>query len=204
MRTMGETINNNRRKFVVFFLFFIIAIAGIISIYIYINYKKTRITTDDAFVTGRIHVVASKIHGTVKALHVRDNQFAKKDQLLVEIDDTDYTVRLMRAKSVLDAENAKLSELSTKIEVVEKQLSELRFSIKSARANLKLREAQFKQAKTDLTRARRLFKKEIMPEEQYEKVMTGYDVGAAHLEVAKDQLKQVEASLETHRSFMNI
>ncbi|MEA1935947.1 MAG: HlyD family secretion protein [Thermodesulfobacteriota bacterium] len=203
MGTAGEITRNSKRKFIVFFLFSIIAIIGVISIYLYIDYKKTHITTDDAFVTGRIHIVASKVHGTVKTLYVRDNQFVKEGEFLVKIDDRDYTVKLKQAEAALNAENAKLVELSTKIEVAEKQLLELHFRIKSARANLKLQEAQFKQAKMDLTRARRLFKKEIMPEEQYEKVMTGYDVAAARLEAAKDQLRHAEASLETHKSVIN-
>lgn len=200
METTGETTNNRRRKVIVFFLFFIIAITGIIGIYFYIDYKKTHITTDDAFVAGRVHVVASKVHGTVKAGYVHDNQFVKSGELLVEIDDSDYEVGVKRAESALNAEKARLAELSTKIEVTEKQLSELLFKIKTARANLKLQKAQFKQAKTDLTRARRLFKKEIMPKEQYEKIITSNDVAEARFEAAKDQLRQAEASLQTHKS----
>ena len=203
MGTTAETTNNRRRKVAVFFLFSIIAITGTISIYFYIDYKKTHIATDDAFVTGRIHVVASKVNGTVKAEYVRDNQLAKKGELLVEIDDRDYAVKVKQAESALNAEKARLTELSTKIEVAEKQLSELLFTIKAARANLKLRTAELKQAKTDLTRAQRLFKKEIMSKEQYEKIMTGSNVAEARLEVSDEQLKQVEASFQTHKSVIN-
>ncbi|TSA52799.1 MAG: HlyD family secretion protein [Planctomycetaceae bacterium] len=203
MGTMGETTNNRKRKITVFFLFSIIAIVGITLTYLYIDYKKTHITTDDAFVTGRVHIVASKIHGTVKAAYVLDNQFVKSGKLLVEIDDSDYEVGVKQAEYALNAEKATLVELSTKIEVAEKQLSELLFKIDAARANLKLRTTELKQAKTDLMRARRLLKKEIMPEEQYEKIMTGNDVAEARLEVAKDQLRQAEASLQTHKSVIN-
>ncbi len=198
-----EITNNRRRKIAVFFLFSIVAAVTVIGIYLYIDYKKTHIATDDAFVTGRIHVVASKVNGTVKAEYVRDNQFVKSGEFLVEIDDRDYTVGVKQAESALNAEKAKLSELLTKIEVAEKQLSELLYKIKAAKANLKLRTAELKQAKIDLTRAQRLFKKEIMPKEQYEKVMTGNEVAEARLEAARDQLKQAEASLETHKSVIN-
>lgn len=203
MGTKGETTNDRRRKVAVFFLFSIVAVAIVIGIYLYIDYKKTHITTDDAFVTGRIHVVASKVNGTVKAKYIRDNQFVKSGELLVEIDDRDYAVRVNQAESALNAEKAKLAELTTKIEVAEKQLSEILFEIKATRANLKLRTAELKQAKTDLTRARRLFKKEIMPKEQYEKITTGNDVAEARLEAAKDQLKKADASLQTQKSVIN-
>jgi membrane fusion protein (multidrug efflux system) len=203
MGTTDKTTNNRRRKVAVFFLFSTFTVIAVIATYLYIDYKKTHITTDDAFVTSRVHVVASKVHGTVKAAYVLDNQFVKSGKLLVEIDDSDYEVGVKQAESALNAEKARLVELSTKIEVAEKQLSELFFKINAARANLKLRTAELKQAKTDLTRARRLFKKEIMPKEQYEKIMTGNDVAEARLEVAKDQLKQVEASLQTHKSVIN-
>jgi hypothetical protein len=51
-----------------------------------LEYKKTHITTDDAFVDGRIHVIASKIPGTVKLLYVKDNQFVKMNDLILELD----------------------------------------------------------------------------------------------------------------------
>jgi len=202
MDPASEITNNRKKKFISLILFSIIVIAGLTGIFVYMAYKKTHITTDDAFVTGRVHIIASKVPGTVKALYISDNQFVKENDLLMVVDDRDYAVMLNQAESALNAERAKLAELSTSIDVAEKRLLELRFRIESAKANLKLQEANFKQAKVDLTRGQRLLKKEIMPEEQFEKIKTSYDVASARLKAAKDQLRQSEASLETQRAII--
>jgi len=202
MEPASEVTNNRKKKFIALILFSIIVIAGLTGIFVYMAYKKTHITTDDAFVTGRVHIIASKVPGTVNVVYVRDNEFVKKDALIMEIDDRDYVVRLNQAKSALNAEKSRLAEISTKIEVAKMQLSELHFSVESARANLKLQEANFKQAEIDFKRARKLFKKEIMPEEQFEKATTNYDISSARLEAVRKQLKQSGASLETQKAII--
>jgi len=202
MEPAVEITNNRKKKFISLMLLSIIVIAGLTGVFVYMAYKKTHITTDDAFVTGRVHIIASKVPGTVKVVYVCDNEFVKKDALIMEIDDRDYVVRLKQAESALNAEKSRLAEISTKIEVAKMQLSELRFSVESARANLKLQEANFKQAEIDSRRARKLFKKEIMPEEQFEKAMTNYDISSARLEAVRKQLKQSGASLETQKAII--
>ena len=202
MGVSGEAPNNQKRKVIAILLLSLITIMGIIAIYVYLEYRKTHITTDDAFVDGRIHTIASKVSGTVKTIYVRDNEFAEKGKLLADIDDRDYAVRVEQAESTLNAERAKLEELSTNIDVASKRLSELRYRIKSTAAELRLREANFKQAEQDLTRARTLFAKHIIPEEQFEKTKTAYDIAVASREAAKDQLRQAEASRETQEAMI--
>jgi membrane fusion protein (multidrug efflux system) len=203
MGTVKELINNHKRKFIASVVFPLLLIMGVLGVHYYKEYRKMYVTTDDAFVTGRIHVIASKVPGTVGALYAEDNQFVRKDALLIEIDDRDYDVRLKEAESARDAEHSKLDEIETRIDVAKKRLSELQFAVKSARANLKLQEANLKQAEVDLGRARKLFKKEIIPEERFEKAKTGYEVALAQSEAAREQLKQTEASLETQKAVIS-
>jgi membrane fusion protein, multidrug efflux system len=198
-----EMVNNNKKKFAALLLLFVIMIAGIIGFYYYREYRRTYVTTDDAYVTGRIHIIASKVRGTVKAVYAEDNQLVKEGDLLVEIDDRDYDVRVSEAESAQNAEHSKLDEILTKIDVVKRQLSEMQFSVKSARASLKLQEVNLNQAEIDLERARKLFKKDILPEERLEKAKTSYDVAFAQVEAAREQLKQAEAAFETQKAVIN-
>lgn len=195
-----EMINNHRRKFIVLAVFALAAVIAVAGILYYVDYIKHHVSTDDAFVTGNIHVIASKVPGTIRAVHVHDNQPVKKNDLLLEIDDQDFDVRVREAHSGVKAENSKLSELSTRVEVSQKQFQELGHRLESAKANLRLQEANLKQADIDLKRAERLYKKEILPEEKLEKARTGYDVAVAQVEAAKEQLKHAEAALETQKA----
>lgn len=59
--TRTETPANKKK--IAIFVFSFLAIAGIIIGYFYVQYKKTHITTDDAFIEGDIHTIASKVGG---------------------------------------------------------------------------------------------------------------------------------------------
>ncbi len=201
MSTVREMMNNNKKRFALI-LVFALLIACVAGVYYYREYRKKYVTTDDAFVTGRIHVIASKIPGTVKAVYAEDNQFVKKDDILLEIDDRDYDVRVREAESARNAEHAKLEEVSTKVDVTKRQFLELQFSVKSARANLKLQEANLKQAELDFKRAQALRAKEVVPEERLERAKTNFDVAMAQVEASREQLKQIEATLETQKALI--
>jgi len=201
MSRVRKMMDNNKKRFALFLVFalMLVCVAGV---FYYREYRTRYVTTDDAYVTGRIHVIASKVPGTVRTVYVEDNQFVKKDDVLLEIDDRDYDVRVREAESARNAEHAKLEEVSTKVDVTKKQLLELQFSVKSARANLNLQEANLKQADLDFKRAQKLRAKEVVPEERLEKAKTNYDVTAAQVEASREHLKQVEAALETQKALI--
>ncbi|HWR90112.1 MAG TPA: biotin/lipoyl-binding protein, partial [Dissulfurispiraceae bacterium] len=86
--------DNNKRKKAAIVVFAVMTVIGAVTLFFYLRYKATHITTDDAFVEGHIHTVASKVPGTVKSVLARDNQLVKKGDLLLEIDPVDYDVRV--------------------------------------------------------------------------------------------------------------
>jgi membrane fusion protein (multidrug efflux system) len=200
MEENKEKPNNRRKKLITFVLFPIIIIIGAVVLYFYREYKVTHISTDDAFVDGRVHVIASKIPGTVKVIYANDNQFVKKDTPLLEIDPTDYEVRVKEAQAGLEIERAKLSEIRDKVDTAKKQLIGIVASLEEARANLELQEANLRQAAVDFKRAESLLKKEVIPKDQYDKAKTSYDVASAQVKAAKERIKQLEASLETQKA----
>lgn len=128
-------------------------IAGGISGYLYIQYKKTHITTDDAYIEGRIHTISSKVPGTIKNIYVTDNQFVKKGDLLVEIDPQDFDIKVKEVSSGLDAERTRLSELKFRLDRAREQFEKIKAFVETARANLELQEANLKQAEIDMKRA---------------------------------------------------
>jgi membrane fusion protein (multidrug efflux system) len=192
--------NNRRKKIAAFIIFPLLIVIGAVVLFFYREYKATHISTDDAFVDGRVHVIASKIPGTVKTLYVKDNQFIKKDNLILDIDPIDYDVRVKEAQAGLETEIAKLSEIRDKVDTAKKQLTGIIASLEEARANLELQEANLRQAEVDFKRSESLFKKEVISRESYDKAKTTYDVALAQVKAAKERIKQLEASLETQKA----
>lgn len=194
-----NTVYEKRKKAAII-IFAIIGLVGAIAIYFYLTYKAAHITTEDAFVEGRIHTIASKVPGTVKAVYVKDNQPVKKGDLLIEIDEADYDVKTNEASSGVDVERAKLSEVDAKIDASKKQLSEMKARMEAQKANLELQEASLRQAELDIKRAEVLYRKDAVSKERFEKTKTSYDVAIAQVKAAKEQLRQAEMGVETQKA----
>jgi len=66
---------------------------------IYYIYASHHATTDDAYTTGHIHNISSRVTGTVIAVLVDDNEFVKQGQVLVKLDPRDYQVKVDQTRA---------------------------------------------------------------------------------------------------------
>jgi membrane fusion protein (multidrug efflux system) len=181
-----EHSNNNQNKKKAFMIVGAVVLVGLIAGYFYAEYRRTHVSTDDAFIDGNIHTIAAKISGTVKEIHVIDNQPVKKGDLLFEIDPADYSARFREASSVVHAEKAKLDESETKIA--------------AARASLELQRANLKLAEIEKTRSENLYQKEVIPRDRYDRAITAYEVAVAQVKAAEEQLRSAESQKLTQAS----
>ena len=202
MQQEKEQGNAGSRKTVALVIFGVGSILALIAVFFSMQYRRTHVSTDDAFLDGRIHTIAAKVPGTVAKVHVADNQLVKKGDLILEIDAADYDARMSEAESGLEKEKAKLVEADVSVETAGKQMTELAHKLDAAKANLALHEATLRQAERDMRRAENLYKQDVISRERYEKTMTGYDVTAAQVTAARDQMRQAETSLETQKTLI--
>lgn len=143
-------------------------------------------TTDDAYVTGRIHSIAPKIYGTVSKVYVDDNQNIKKGDLLLEIDPADYELKVRQAQAAVDAEKSRLLDAEA--------------GIRTAIANLDIRQITLNQAGLDKQRGEALYKDNVVTKEKYEKIITAYDLAAAEVKAAKEQLEKAKSTRSLEES----
>lgn len=195
-----QPADNNKRKKFAFMIFAVVLLSGAAAVYFYLGYKSMHISTDDAYVEGRKHTIASKVEGTVSVVHVRDNQLVKKGEVLVEIDTADYDVRVSEAKAVLAAERSRRNEVLSAGEVAGKQLLEIMTRVEVAKAGRDLQEANLRQAESDFRRAESLLKNGAISSERYEKIRTGLDVAVLQVRAAREQMRQADALLDTQKS----
>jgi membrane fusion protein (multidrug efflux system) len=191
-------VNNKKKKAAAVFV--VILIIGALTLFFYLRYKSVHISTDDAFVDGRIHTIAPKIRGTVKTVYVNDNQQVKKGDLLLEVDTEDYDAKVDEASSGLAAQRSKVVQAEAAMEVASKQRTQLKAAVESAKAELELQKAYLQQAERDMKRAESLFKEDILSKERYEKIQTDNSVAVARVKAAAERLKQAEAAIEAHKA----
>ena len=193
---MAEEINNkfNRKKIIVFLILLALVFAALWLFYSW--YMRTYISTDDAYISGRIHIVAPKIAGTVASVNVNDNQYVKAGELLLEIKPEDYEVRVAQASTTLDAEKSMQSEAAHQIELTEKEYAEAKFKVASASANIEIEKVNMKKAELDFKRAEKLLKTQAVSQEYYDQAKTIYDTSVARLKAAEEGLNQALANTE--------
>ncbi len=197
-----KEVSSGNRKIAGIILLVSVALVGAVVLFLYIRYKATHISTDDAFIDGRIHTISSRIKGSVVAVHVQDNQRVKSGDLLIEIDPADYAVRVSEAASGVDAERARIAEVEARIQVAKTQMAEQKAAIQAARANVELQEANLEQAEKDAARAENLYRLETISKDRFEKARTALTVAAAQAKAAREQLTQAEKAYETQTSIV--
>jgi membrane fusion protein (multidrug efflux system) len=95
--TAAEPANGSRRRLLGRAAIVALVVGAAFGIYAYVGYLdhgQYVQSTDDAYVKADGITVSSKLSGYVRTVNVTDNQPVKAGDLLVEIDPTDYRLRL--------------------------------------------------------------------------------------------------------------
>ncbi len=97
----------------------ILAVAYVATLFFH---NLTHESTDDAFIDAHIMSIAPKIAGKISAVKVRNNEFVKKGQVLLEIDPRDVEAMVAQKRAALEVaqahlENAKMSAEQAKAHV---------------------------------------------------------------------------------------
>ncbi|MBW4471531.1 MAG: HlyD family secretion protein [Stenomitos rutilans HA7619-LM2] len=184
------------------------------------QYASTHQETDDAYVTGHIHPVNSRVSGTVTQVLVDDNQRVAQGQLLVQLDPRDYEVALQQAQAALEAARHQADVAQTNIGVVaanaqgqttaaqgnidaaaasistsEAALAEARAGVPAAQANLVQVEANLVKAKLDYDRYINLVREGASPQQQLDAAKATYEALLAQRNTLKEQIRQAQAQV---------
>jgi membrane fusion protein, multidrug efflux system len=77
-------------------------VAGLVGGGAYLVYSSYHQTTDDAYTTGHVHSISTRVAGTVIDVAVDDNQRVKKGDVLVRLDPRDFQVAVDKAQADYD------------------------------------------------------------------------------------------------------
>jgi membrane fusion protein (multidrug efflux system) len=79
----------------------------------YLIYSSRHETTDDAYTTGDVHDISSRVGGTVIEVAVRDNQRVKKGDVLARLDPRDFQVQVDKARADYNRAKADFERVRT-------------------------------------------------------------------------------------------
>src|SRR6201981_3903175 len=109
--------------------------------------SNTSPRTDDAEVFANYIGIPPQVDGPIVKLYVKDNQFVRKGDLLLEIDQRPYQYALQHAQSEKDALEGQITDQSRVIAAQTSGFAVSQAGARNAEANLKKTEASIDEAK---------------------------------------------------------
>jgi membrane fusion protein, multidrug efflux system len=165
-----------------------IVLAGLLFIGLgYFLEAMTHESTDDAFIAGHVVSIAPRIAGQVVAVHVLDNQLVNSNDLLVEIDPSDYATALAQKKAAEDSENSSYKAAIAGYELMGVKVKTAEADAQSSQANVAAAEATATQARADFDRAQTLRKDQTISAQEFDQAKATVDKAEADLNSARQK-----------------
>lgn len=153
--------------------------AGVLVLIVgYFIYRDFFPTTDNAYVNANIVNIIPKVNGYVTNVYVKNNQFVKKRQPLIQIDVQDYQIALNQAK------------LDTKLAL--KAQASAASDIEQAKANVKKAQAYYDFSKQMRDRYNVLYQEKAGSQQAQQKFENDYQQALQSLIQAKTSHEQAQ------------
>lgn len=164
----------------------VLAVAAAVGTY-YWKFVAPYESTDDAFIEAHVAPIAPQVAGRVTRVLVKDNEDVKQGDVLVEIDASDYQVKLDQARANLAAAQSQLDQANAQFSVDQAKAAQEKASVEAAKAEANRAEADLKryQAVGDLG----------VSASQLDLAATEARSTAAQVEVARNKELAAEAQL---------
>ncbi len=167
------------------------------------------VSTDDAYVAGHVTYIASRVPGTILKIHVDDNAFVTKGQLLVEIDPEPYQIATDRASAAVTVAEAQVHQAMAQgraleagiraayntLKLTKDHVAEGVAKLKASVATRNKAIAQRSLADAELRRARNLLQSNSGTQELVDKRDADYQVAVATEIEAHEQVHLARAAI---------
>ena len=135
--------------------------------------------TNDATVRAYVVTMAPEVSGRIVELHVVDNQYVRKGDLLLVVDPTNYSIAVSQAEAAVEQAQASVRNIDAQLTVQQAQIS--------------ASEAQLDVAKLDLARYQGLQRLKSIAGQQAEDQAFTVRTAQANLNLAKRQIGSLTA-----------
>ena len=127
------------------FIGLVILAVIIVAAVTYWLYARQFETTDDAYITGYMSQVSAQASAKVIRLAVADNEEVQAGQVILQLDPSDYQVRL-------DTANAQRAQAQAQFDQAQADLQMRQANVNQAQAQVRVAQANLGQQQTDLAR----------------------------------------------------
>lgn len=116
--------------------------------YNYWTVGRFMVSTDDAYLKADITAIAPKVQGYIQEVAVKENQKVKAGDLIMRLDDGDYTNALKTAQSQVATQEVTIKRIGAQVGAAQASVAEAEAQKLSAEAGLKNAQIKFDRAET--------------------------------------------------------
>jgi membrane fusion protein (multidrug efflux system) len=187
---MEQGTNKKRNRKFLIILVVIIALGTWFGISKYIHSLHHE-ETDDAQVEANISPVLPRISGYVMDVRIKDNQYVKKGDTLVVLDDRDLKIKLEQAEAALATAITNLSSAKANAGAAHANIATTEASLSTADAQIETARINVWRTAEDFKRYENLFKDHSITLQQYEQALAAKQTAEKQLAVLQQQKTEV-------------
>jgi membrane fusion protein, multidrug efflux system len=161
-----------------------------------LNDTMTHESTDDAFIAGHIVSIAPRIDGQVSAVHVLDNQMVHSNDLLVEIDPSDYAITVAQKQAAAASQDANFRTVVAAYELMRAKVVTAGASARKAKADADAAAATAQNAQADFDRAQDLLKQKTISQQEFDSEQAANIKSQADLKSAQENVDEENSKVD--------
>jgi len=167
-------------------LAWILIISGITGMVSFYLFSRKNVTTNDAQIEQYITPVSSKVSGFIKSIRFEENQFVRKGDTLIVIDNREFVNQVKIAEADLNANAENITTIESGVNTKESDSKIIDARIASAKIDIWRTEQDF-------TRYKNLVSEDAATEQQFENVKASYEQAKANLLALEQQKNAIKA-----------
>jgi membrane fusion protein, multidrug efflux system len=155
-------------------------------------HSQSHETTDDAQVQKNMNPIIPKVSGYISKVFVKDNDFVKKGDTLLIIDNKDYLIKVEDAKAGLAVAESGYDVSKSEIGTANANVSVSDANISTANGNIETAKIRLGRASADFERYNNLYKNHSITKQQFEQSLAAKQEAESQLNILKDQQRASE------------
>lgn len=187
---MEQGTPKKRNKTFLIILIAIVALGGWYGISKYVH-SLSHEETDDAQVEANISPVLPRISGYVTEVRVRDNQYVRKGDTLLILDDRDLAIKLEQAEASLATAVSNLSSARANAGAAHANIATTQATLSTADAQIETAKVNVWRTTEDFKRYDNLFKDHSITRQQFEQALAAKETAEKQLAVLQQQKSEV-------------
>ena len=156
----------------------------------------THESTDDAFIAGHVVSIAPRIDGQVSAVHVLDNQMVRSNDLLVEIDPSDYAITVAQKQAAATSQDANFRTVVAAYELMRAKVTTANASALKVKADADAAAATAQKAQSDFKRAQDLLNQKTISQQEFDSEQAANTKAQADLESARENVDEENSKVD--------